>query len=135
MMNDDWKNTVGFTEHENWGNSKLIMSDLVKALVKLRKYVGKSILIHCGTQGTHCKGSFHGLGMAVDLHISGMNIIDQFIAASRFPEFTGIGIYPNWNNPGLHLDIRQTSFRALWWRDSEGKYQEVDALSIKSWRI
>lgn len=129
-MGIDWKRIKGFQKSEPWGDPDKIKPELIEALVEFRKFIGRSVVIHCGTQGTHVAGSYHGLGMAVDLHVPGMALTDQFIAASRFPAFMGIGLYPRWNNPGLHLDIRPTKIRALWWRDGSGIYQEVNEVSL-----
>lgn len=133
-MKIDWEKIKGFSEHENWGEPDKMDPELIEALLELRKYVNKSIVIHCGTQGVHTAGSIHAEGKAADLHIVGMHYIDAFLAASRFPAFRGIGIYPHWNNKGLHLDTRPVKMRAMWWRDAKGIYQNVDAAAIRSWK-
>ena len=77
----------------------------------------------------HTADSQHYAGLAVDLHFAGVSLLDQFLAATRFP-FTGIGVYPYWNNPGLHLDCRvltDTNMGARWWRDRDGQYKALDS--------
>ena len=66
----------------------------------------------------------------MDLHIKGMNLIDQFLAASRFDAFNGIGVYLCWNSPGLHLDTRKKidklGYDARWGCLEPGKYVQLD---------
>lgn len=73
---------------------------------------------------------WHGRGKAVDCVIryrdtrQPVPIVKQFIIASRFL-WGGIGFYPYWKDPGLHLDTRpmfRFDRRALWWRDQHGTY-------------
>lgn len=101
-----------------WDNTKFTPKEfgasdmnpiLIKALQHLRSYVGVPIHIHSGYR----KGNtgYHPLKMAADIHIEGMHVVDQYLTAERFPAFTGIGVYPNWNNPGLHVDVRPLPIR------------------------
>lgn len=107
MTENDWNNIKYFSPHENWGDWTKIYKKLIYTLDKFREYLGKPIIINCGYSTTgHTSKSFHYKGMAVDIHIKNMHVVDQFLAAERFDEFNGIGLYPNWHNPGLHLDIR-----------------------------
>jgi len=80
----------------------------------------------------HQSGSWHFTGMAVDCFLVGVPLIHQWQLAERFP-FTGIGLYPFWKNPGLHLDIRpQSGSRsARWWRDEENMYIDFDDKLMK----
>lgn len=73
---------------------------------------------------------WHGRGKAVDCVIryratrQPVPIVRQFLIAVRFL-WGGIGFYPFWPGPGLHLDTRpmtRYSRRPLWWRDAIGKY-------------
>ena len=72
----------------------------------------------------------HRDGAAVDLHFTKVTLLNQFLAAERFP-FGGIGIYPYWNNPGLHLDIRNVVRGARWWRDKDGSYKKLNEEWLK----
>jgi len=105
MTWEEWKKIRYFSPRENWGDPEKIEFRLVFLLDCLRQFIGCPIIIHCGTQGTHTKGSYHYVGKAVDCHAVGISLLDFYLAAERFP-FGGIGVYPYWNNPGLHLDIR-----------------------------
>ena len=87
----------------------------LQRLDEFREFVGKPIIIHSDYRPND-RGQ-HGLGRAVDIHIVGMNIIDQFLCAEKSGLFSGIGVYPCWNNPGLHLDVRnlgENEYPARW---------------------
>jgi uncharacterized protein YcbK (DUF882 family) len=88
-------------------------------------------VIHCGYEnGGHASGSRHYTGDAVDFHINGMNFseaMDSLLKAlhetdffgKKAAEYVGLGIYPDWNTPGFHLDIRGYSAR---WGRINGEY-------------
>lgn len=135
MKKEDWDKSEFFKSGEAWGNADHMAKELIQALNDFRKYVGKPITIHCGTQGAHVTDSAHYRGEAVDLHVSGMHCIDQFLAATRFAAFRGIGLYPFWNSPGLHLDVRFLAFnepRARWMRNKSGVYVVISADTLKN---
>lgn len=115
-----------FKPDEAWGDPDKMDQYLLYTLEDLREYVKRPIVIHCGYQ-ERVTGGFHPKGLAVDLHIDGMSLWEQFESAIRFP-FRGIGVYPKWNNPGLHLDMRPLSSgkpRALWACTSPGVYVNI----------
>jgi len=101
---------------------------LIYTLQQMRNYVGKPIIIHCGYEP---RGSgYHPKKCAVDLHIKDMHVVDQFLVASRFDNFNGLGVYPNWNNPGLHIDTRPKDKKfdvdSRWGCLEAGKYVLLD---------
>ena len=105
MTYEMWENTPDFSPKEfgTTGMSKI----LIYTLQDMRNYTGRRTFIHSAYRPGN-KG-YHPLKMAVDLHIEGLHVIDQYLIAERFDEFNGIGVYPNWNKPGLHLDVRPKS--------------------------
>ncbi len=104
-MNDaEWAHIRHFDESEKWGDPAMMSFSLVAELDSLRDYVGQPIVIHRGYDAA-ARRSQHSHGLAADLHIVGMPLVEAFLAASRF-SFMGIGVYPWWHNPGLHLDMR-----------------------------
>ena len=106
MTKEQFEQIKYFSPEENWGSPYKMSFALLKGLDALREFVSNRILIHCGySKGGHTKNSQHYLGKAADFHIENMSLINQYLAAERFM-FTGIGIYPDWNNPGLHCDVR-----------------------------
>ncbi len=57
-------------------------------------------------------------------------LLRQWFIAERWG-WGGIGLYPFWNTPGLHLDDRPLArFErgARWWRDSQGNYRDLGEL-------
>jgi len=85
---------------------------------------------------------FHGKGKAVDCVVrdaitkAPWNILRQFAFANRFL-WGGIGFYPFWNAPGLHLDVRpmlRFGRRPLWWRDEKETYH-YDLEDDLSWLV
>lgn len=93
--------------------------DLLKILDEFREYCGYPIVIHGDFRENSER---HRSGMAVDMHIVGLNVFDQFLLAERFGKFKGIGIYPCWNNKGLHVDIYKSG-RWIAYNDGTGKQQ------------
>lgn len=93
--------------------------NLVRALDRFRELCGKPIVVHSDYRPDD--GGQHGLGEAADVHVKDMHVIDQFLMAERSGLFVGIGVYPNWNSPGLHLDIRRGA-SARWGCFTNGIY-------------
>ena len=126
--NLDWE-TIKYFQPEEWPkNPGLVNPELVHLVDELRDFVGQPIVIHVAWEPSgHAQNSEHYIGLAVDLHITNTPLVDQWLAAERFP-FRGIGLYPFWNNPGLHLDLRKGRRNAgqRWWRDSDGQYKALD---------
>ena len=115
-----------------WGEPNKIDPLLIYYLDQLRDFAGRPFKINYGTQGVHSPNSQHYLGRAVDGYFPDLSIKEQFLLAIRFP-FNGIGIYPFWNNPGLHLDVRKLrsqQFRSMWWRDASGDYQPLETIQL-----
>lgn len=126
----DWNKIKYFSPTENWGDINKVNPYLVIALDTLRDAVGKPIIIHCAykTSG-HSKNSMHYVGKAADIHIVGLSVVDQYLAAEKLGLFNGIGVYKHWNNPGLHLDIRTQPAR--WGRNAAGVYVALDSKYIR----
>ena len=121
-----WNYLGFFYREEPWGEPDRICGYLLLALEVIRKITGWIIIIHFGTQGGHSKTGYHPKAMAVDFHFKTktsfkkqvdnlLRILDKF----QFADFVGLGIYPEWNTPGFHLDVRGTRAR---WGYLSGKY-------------
>ena len=137
MTKELWKDvekTGLFSINEAWGDHLLMHQSIIFALIKFRKYIGKSVIIHCGYQ-ERTTGGWHPKGYAVDVDVFGMHVVDMYLAAERFDEFNGIGLYPWWHNPGLHLDTRprdKTSIDSRWGSVSSGRYVPLDKTFIQA---
>lgn len=71
----------------------------------------------CAEHNRTVKGSptsRHLTGQAIDFHIIGVSLDDMHEVVSLIPEFRGIGKYPDWNNPGLHCDVRSERKEWIW---------------------
>lgn len=127
MTEADWRLVRRFKPTENWGDWHKVHRRLVFALDALAEFADRPVILHNAyDEDGHTDGSYHYRGLAADIHIAGLHVMDQFIIASRFDEFNGIGVYPGWNNPGLHLDIRPSKDRlspdSRWLRTRGGVY-------------
>lgn len=130
----DWTKIKYFKESE-WGDVSKLEPNLIYLLDEFREFVGKPIVIHCAyDKNGHTTNSQHYLGKAVDFHIKGMNWRDQYYAAVRFGKWTGIGVYPDWNNPGLHCDIRDLDKNKSFakWCRWQGKYIGTDEATFNN---
>ena len=106
MTKDEWKQIKHFRPNENWGDPERMSFELLKRLDALREFCSHRIIIHRGyAVNGHTKNSQHYLGRAADLRIVGVSLINQYLLAERF-NFGGLGVYPEWSNPGLHCDVR-----------------------------
>lgn len=106
---------------------------LINRLDQFREMCGKPIIIHSSYREND--SGYHGSGEAVDIHVKDMNVFDAFLLAEKSGLFNGIGVYPNWNNPGLHLDIRQKPARWGCWTPTDPKKKNIYVqLDSEFWR-
>jgi hypothetical protein len=132
MLPSDWakyKNFPPDSKIDNWGNPDKIEELLVFNLQELRNLIGLPIFINRAYDLNSSENSQHRHGTAADCRCPRLSLFDFYTAASRLPAFRGIGVCPEWNTPGLHLDVRMLPAflapRALWgWRD--GKQVPLD---------
>lgn len=139
MTLDQFSSVTHFTPDE-WRPIEGLSPVLVYEVDAWRDWLGRPVIIHeAFAVDGHAPDSQHRLGLAVDLHVEGMSVIDAWLAAERWPSFRGIGLYPftkslmspeGWTHPGLHLDVRDANVRARWYRDGEGRYHQVDAIEL-----
>jgi uncharacterized protein YcbK (DUF882 family) len=125
-MKTIWGKLNHFTPQENWGDPDKMNGALLLLLDKVREHFDCPVVIHCGYEESgHASNSQHYLGNAVDFHfITSMSIAEQyyaleeFLAAFQVSEHVGVGVYPQWNSPGFHLDVRGTKARwGAWYND------------------
>ena len=125
-------------EHEIDGDVKPFFLKIIDRFISC---IGSVVKIHNFTQGTHSKNSAHYQGLAGDMSKVRLDIMrvpsDSDIAfmTDKFKELVmkpdkdlfeqaiiaklcgaeGIGIYPYWGKPGLHLDAERSNRRPLAW--------------------
>ena len=132
----DWSGIRHF-EREEWvHNPDKITWDVVLMLDEMRDAAGIPIAIHVAwDSGGHQSDSAHYTirteeASAVDFHFVGWPLLDQWLFAERFP-WVGIGLYPFWQHPGLHCDLRRLGLEhpdmgRRWWCDRDGIYKPID---------
>jgi len=110
-----WNLLKYFGEHENWGNSDKMDHDLLYMMDRFRGELpsGCWIKVHAGFATTgHSENSQHYKGKAVDFHVVGCHVLEaeshlhKFLKSHKIYDVVGLGIYPDWNNPGFHIDNR-----------------------------
>ena len=103
---------------------------------KMRDEEGKrrGIIITVNTDyaySGHAPNSWHYKGKAFDIVIRDarterpLPVMKQFIIAMHY-SWGGVGFYPYWNDPGIHVDTRPIGVfekRATWWRNEKGEYK------------
>lgn len=119
-----------FSPEERWGDSWKVNGLLLKLMDEIRERLGASIVIHCAYEdGGHSNKSQHYLGNAVDFHVVGMPFpeaiywIEKILDDLHASDWVGLGIYPDWNTPGFHLDVRGVKAR---WGRYRGEYLAYD---------
>ena len=133
MTSAEWDTIRWFKPREFYYHGSLIGAEkieywLVKRLDEWREEIGLPVYIHngWGPRGSHdAKNSYHYIGLAVDCHIPGKNIQQQYeLAKLRFND-GGIGVYPNWQpNGGLHVDLGPKRR----WACINGQYRGIDGV-------
>lgn len=62
---------------------------------------------------------------AFDVACPTLPLAEFYLIAEKFIQGGGLGIYPYWRRPGLHIDVREEGhpgYGARWWRDKGGEY-------------
>ena len=109
-----WDIIKHFTLAENWGQASGMNGMLVLLMDAIRERWGEPVVIHCGIEiDGHAKDSQHKLGNAVDFHVQSSlpfpaqcSRLESILKDLQVFNKVGLGIYPGWNNPGFHLDVR-----------------------------
>jgi len=128
-MSTFFQNLRHFSPHERWGDPNKMDHLLLLVLDELREQYGSPFIIHEGyaTSG-HTPRSLHYVGKAVDFHPNDDRSPEERLyqmaealwrANQRFIEagidlgvICRLGWYPEWVNPGFHLDV---AGRPLYW--------------------
>jgi len=67
----------------------------------------------------------YGVG---DYNEHALELFEIYLEIERLNLWTGIGLYPTWNNPGFHTDLRSKnhpSYTARWYVSPEGLYKRL----------
>ena len=124
-----------FSKNENWGNPEKLNGFLLLLLYQIRLEVSNKIIIHNAyAENGHTKNSQHYIGNAVDFHVQGIQfgeairLVHKTLKGLQIENKVGLGIYPQWVNPGFHLDVRGYKAR---WSKIDGNYVSFDAGLLK----
>jgi uncharacterized protein YcbK (DUF882 family) len=129
----DFSKVKFFKASEFFGDADKMSPQLIFALDHLRAIVNRPIKINSAYRAED-PGSTHKSGLAVDIVISGLSLMDQYLVAEKTGLFAGIGLYPYWATPGLHLDVRKLKKGELgkrWIRDRKDNYIALNADNLK----
>lgn len=143
MNPNAWEQIKRFRREEFDYPDKLDMRLIVMAdamLVRETRYrPGLQFIVHNDYRPGDPKT--HGMGWALDGHfqikhsgcIKNLSIEDQFFICMRYP-FGGVGIYPWWTHPGVHIDVKPRSLsdrRRMWLSPAEKDYLPVEDYFLK----
>ena len=108
---------------------------LVALVDALDEHVRGKLVVHRTWDGAGTTGQ-HPQGTALDGHIEGVDILNQFLIVSRFP-WGGLGLYgPDvWHHPGFHVDVRDALPQARWacrLRNGKREYVPLVAAYLRS---
>ena len=125
-----------FHSTESWVDASLMNHDLLFLMDKLRGSLpsGCKIKVHRGYGKSNYAKSQHPHGKAVDFHVVGCTFLDaeyhikNFLAKKNLANEVGVGLYPDWHNPGFHIDIRgqRARWAMLWQNGSQVMYSYED---------
>lgn len=123
MMSDsDWK-AIEYFKPSEFNQPNKMEYHFINRLDQFRKMIGKPIIIHSSYREGDPR--YHGRGEAVDIHIKGISLLCAYTLANESGLFGGIGVYPKWNNPGLHLDMRPERTRWGCWTPTDPKKKNI----------
>ena len=122
-----------FSRDENWGDPDRVNPVLLMVLYIIRVETGWAISIHeyAYELSGHSDKSQHYKGNACDFHFicnkslkEQADRIQQILDKYSFTDLVGWGIYPIWNNPGFHLDVRGEKARWAFIGDKQVLFEE-----------
>lgn len=136
-MENPWKVTKHFCNDKiEWPENT--NPDITLVMDQLREEFKSPIRIHrCYDPSATLATSRHRMTYcdAVDFDVEPTmqykTLLKAFILLTRHPKIRGIGIYPYWNRPGFHVDLRPEVMKSYWLRDRDGLYLPVSDKSIK----
>lgn len=123
----------GFSPREAWGDPSKMNGLLLLLMYAIRLIAGLAIIIHCAYEKSgHAEKSQHGLANAVDFNLvtalpfyAQILLVEKILRGLQLWDRIGIGIYPAWNTPGFHLDVRGTHAEWGWIGEKDKKGNKV----------
>lgn len=117
-----WQHLNHFTPDEPWGDPAKMNGLLLLLIGALRDNwpsADPKFIVHCGYDlSGHMDKSLHHTADAVDYHVidgrpfpTQILVMEGLLLDFQVSHRVGLGIYPCWNNPGFHLEIRERAPR------------------------
>lgn len=100
-----------------WGDFSMMDWRLLVLLENFQSKLPKGcwVKIHCAYKPNE---KYHKSGIAVKFHIVGCSFIEaerhltHYLSSTGLNVYCGVGLYPDWDDPGFHLDIR--GYKEIW---------------------
>lgn len=139
-----WDHLKYFTKEERnyrglpaWGDPGSVNGYILLLLDAIRGWTDWPVIIHCAYEtSSHTENSYHYKGWAVDFHFKTeipysvqVHTLAQILEELQVSDVVGLGIYPEWNNKGFHLDCRGYKAR---WGQLGGKYVSFEQALIEA---
>jgi len=138
MTAKDWGLIKHFTSTE-FKHPLEMDKDFMLKIDSFRQWLGYKIHVHADARPDgkgHSKNSYHYFGQALDFHCRDEkdNIINpwKILMAALVWGWSGIGVYPHWLHPGMHLDARYPAkyfANSIWIREN-GVYKSLKPMDI-----
>lgn len=100
-------------------SSLRISLGLVGVIEAIRAKINKRVEIVTGFYCSDCrprqygiKRDYHHTGVAADIRVTDMSVVDLFLEAETYPEIKGLGI--NFDDNHVHIDTRKEDERQSW---------------------
>lgn len=131
-----------FGPKENWGDLEKLNWMIPWMCYQIRinmksPEIDWPMVINCAyeTKG-HSENSYHYKGLAVDFHfnspyvplVNQYSCLEKTLIDLKIDKFVGFGVYPDWEFPGFHLDLRGSSMN---WIRVKGKYTYWNTAQIR----
>lgn len=130
----DW-DAIKYFKKSEFSNPDKLSNELILRLDKLRELLNVPCHIHSDYR--EGDSGFHGKGLAVDVHFQGIGTpgskmrLFEIAIVARQMGFKGVGMYPYWNDPGLHLDLRTNP--TYWFQDNLSHWTEEEKKTGKKY--
>jgi len=118
-----WACADKLNKEDAWGDWRQIQPELLFVMQKIAEVIPGSIKIHSAYKETSNHSGLMHKGRGVEFHAIGCSILEankeiiKMMRRTGLIELCGIGIYPDWVNPGFKIDIRGK--RAAWAKAQE----------------
>ena len=137
-----WRTVKHFSPREKWGDPHKVSGLLVLSLDATRDVYGEdptlySFVLHCAYElSGHSDKSLHYEGKAADFHVRSNGrppdtfvqqvlLMTKALGNLQLSEHVGLGIYPQWNSPGFHFDVRGERARWGWLDGKQVSFQDA----------